>query len=269
MKQKSGKAGKAPGGGASAEKMSFLQHLTELRTRLVRCAAVLAAAFALCSTRAEWLTGQLLRISDGFSFIYISPSELLLCYLKVALVGAVVLAFPVLLLEIWKFLCPGLTRRERAGVTASLFSGLALFITGVLFCYGVMLPVSLKFLAELGTGSEIAAAVSVANYIGFTLTMMVVFGLVFEMPIVMIALTSVGLVNPIKLRRQRKYAILIIFILAAVLTPPDVTTQVLLGLPMIALFEVSSLVSGVIFRRKLKAEEAEQREAEAACAAAA
>ena len=98
--------------------------------------------------------------------------------------------------------------------------------------------------------------------------MMVVFGLVFEMPIVMIALTSVGLVNPIKLRRQRKYAILIIFILAAVLTPPDVTTQVLLGLPMIALFEVSSLVSGVIFRRKLKAEEAEQREAEAACAAA-
>ena len=214
MKQKSGKAGKAPGGGASAEKMSFLRHLTELRTRLVRCAAVLAAAFALCSTRAEWLTGQLLRISDGFSFIYISPSELLLCY-------------------------------------------------------GVMLPVSLKFLADLGTGSEIAAAVSVANYIGFTLTMMVVFGLVFEMPIVMIALTSVGLVNPIKLRRQRKYAILIIFILAAVLTPPDVTTQVLLGLPMIALFEVSSLVSGVIFRRKLKAEEAEQREAEAACAAAA
>ena len=98
--------------------------------------------------------------------------------------------------------------------------------------------------------------------------MMVVFGLVFEMPIVMIALTSVGLVNPIKLRRQRKYAILIIFILAAVLTPPDVTTQVLLGLPMIALFEVSSLVSGVIFRRKLKTEEAEQREAEAACAAA-
>ena len=75
MKQKSGKAGKAPGGGASAEKMSFLRHLTELRTRLVRCAAVLAAAFALCSTRAEWLTGQLLRISDGFSFIYIT-----LCY---------------------------------------------------------------------------------------------------------------------------------------------------------------------------------------------
>ncbi len=269
MKQKSGKAGKAPGGGASEEKMSFLHHLTELRTRLVRCAIVLVAAFALCSTRAQWLTERLLHISEGFNFIYISPSELLLCYLKVALVGAVVIACPVLLMEIWKFLCPGLTRKERTAVTASLLSGLVLFILGVLFCYGVMLPVSLKFLADLGTGSEIAAAVSVANYIGFTLTMMVVFGLVFEMPIVMIALTSVGLINPIQLRKQRKYAILIIFILAAVLTPPDVTTQVLLGLPMVGLFEISSFVSGVIFRRKLKAEQAEEQEAEAACAAAA
>lgn len=267
MKQRSGKTGQTPGGEASEEKMTLLHHLTELRTRLVRCAVVLVAAFAVCSTRAQWLTEQLLHISDGFSFIYISPSELLLCYLKVALVGAIVIACPVLLMEIWKFLCPGLTHKEKAAVTASLCSGLVLFVLGVLFCCGVMLPVSLKFLADLGTGSEIAAAVSVANYIGFTLTMMVVFGLVFEMPIVMIALTAVGMINPMKLRKQRKYVILVIFVLAAVLTPPDVTTQVLLGLPMIALFEISSVVSGVIFRRKLRAEQAEEEQAGDACAA--
>lgn len=268
MKQKTGKAAGGSNVGPSEEKMSFLAHLTELRTRLVRCAAVLVAAFALCSTRAEWLTDRLLSLSQGFQFIYISPSELLMCYLRVALAGALVLAFPVLLMEIWKFLCPGLTKREKAAVMASLTSGLVLFLIGVIFCVCVMLPVCLKFLFDLGTGSTITAAISVDSYINFMLTMMIVFGVVFEMPIIMLALTAVGIVNPNQLRKQRKYAVLVIFILAAILTPPDVTSQVLLGLPMVALFEVSSLVSSIVFRRRLRERQTEEQELEAACAAA-
>jgi len=138
--------------------------------------------------------------------------------------------------------------------------GMALFVLGSFFAYEVVLPFTLKYFAGLnggsiGSGQSIKAMVSIQSYLNFFVNTMVTFGLVFEMPIVIILLTQLGILNPRFLRKNRKYVILGVFIIAAIITPPDVTSQVLIAVPMLVLFEISTWISSVLFRRKLAAAE--------------
>ena len=216
--------------------MSLVSHLEEFRKRLVACIICFFAAVLICLGQAAWLTERLMEKAQGFQFVYIAPTELVLSYVRLALTGGVSLACPVMLYQIWGFIRPGLTRRERQSCFVILTFGMLLFFAG------------------MNAGQTISPMVSIESYISFVSTTLVTFGIVFELPVVVIMFTRIGLLNPAMLRKNRKYVILAVFVLAAFITPPDVTSQILVAFPMLFLFEISLLLSRILFRKRLKRE---------------
>jgi sec-independent protein translocase protein TatC len=235
----------------TTRKMPLVSHLNELRRRLMISIGFFLAAASVCFTKVEYFSNELIALAKGFEFIYVAPAELLMSYIMISVICGMVLSLPVICYQLWKFIRPGLMPKERkAGVLVLIF-GMILFFGGAAFAYVIVLPFTLKFFVALNTQSNITAMVSVQNYLNFVVTILVTFGTVFELPIVIILLTQIGLINPKIMRKQRKYAILVIFILAAIITPPDVTSQILVAVPMIVLFEVSTIVSSILFHKKL------------------
>ena len=159
-----------------------------------------------------------------------------------------------MLYQIWGFIRPGLTRRERQSCFVILTFGMLLFLIGAAFAFEIVLPITLLFFAGMNAGQTISPMVSIESYISFVSTTLVTFGIVFELPVVVIMLTRIGLLNPVMLRKNRKYVILAVFVLAAFITPPDVTSQILVAFPMLFLFEISLLLSRILFRKRLKRE---------------
>ncbi len=238
--------------GAEEGRMSLVSHLAEFRKRLIVCAGTLILAMLACLSQAEWVADQMIKKAQEFQFVYISPTELVLSYLKLAFLGGIVLAFPVILYQLWRFIRPGLRKKERQAGLVILTLGLALFVGGAVFSFQIVMPIALKFLSGLNASQTISPMVSIESYISFMITTMVTFGLVFELPIVTISLTRIGLLDPKLLRKQRKYIVLAIFIVAALITPPDVTSQVLVAFPMMLLFEISLFLSDLLFRKRKK-----------------
>lgn len=245
---------------ASEKRESLVSHLDELRNRLVYCVITFGIAFLICFASSAPLVRNLMGLGSRFSFVYIDPTELMLSYIRIGLVGGVVFAFPMLGYQGYRFMCPGLTSREKKACFGILTAGVFLFVVGALFCYRIVLPISLNFLAGLDPTETIKPTISIANYMSFVLTMLVVFGGIFELPIVTILLTSVGILNPKFLQKNRKFVVLVVFILAALITPPDVTTQILVAFPMLALFEISLVLCRILFRKKLTEEVADLEE---------
>lgn len=241
-------------------RMTLLEHLTELRKRLVVCVVCLLVSFSLCLSRAEWFTDLLLTRGKQFSFVYIAPAELLMSYIRIALAGGVVITIPVIVYHIWKFVKPGLRRVERLGFSLVLTMGLVLFCLGALFAFAIVLPILLGFFARLDTTNTVTAMVSVQEYISYVISTMLTFGVIFETPIVMIALTSIGLVKPRTLKKNFKYAVLVILTVSAIITPPDITSQILVAVPLMVLFYASILLCQLLFRRKLARTGAEEAE---------
>jgi sec-independent protein translocase protein TatC len=235
----------------NAKNTTLLTHLNEMRKRLMVSALCFFAAMSVCLAKAEFITKQLVGKAVGFEFIYVAPAELLIAYIRIAILCGVVIAFPIIGYQTWRFIRPGLTRQERKAVIFILTFGMMLFTLGAIFAYEVVLPFTLAYFSGLNGGENIRAMVSIQSYLNFVLNMMLTFGIVFEMPIVIILLTQLGMINPKLLRKNRKYYILAIFVLAAVITPPDITSQVLIAFPMIVLFEISTIISSVLFRKKL------------------
>ena len=233
-------------------RMSLVSHLEEFRKRLVACIICFFAAVLFCLGQAVWLTERLIEKAEGFQFVYIAPTELVLSYIRLALIGGVSLACPVILYQIWGFIRPGLTRRERQSCFAVLTFGMALFITGAAFAFEIVLPTTLLFFAGMNSGLMISPMVSIESYISFVSTTLVTFGIVFELPVIVILLTRAGILNPEMLRKNRKYVILAVFVLAALITPPDVTSQILVAFPMLFLFEISLFLSRILYRRRLR-----------------
>lgn len=236
-------------------RMTLVSHLEEFRRRLVTCIVCFFGAMVICLGQAAWLTERLMEKAEGFQFVYIAPTELVLSYIRLALIGGAAFACPVILYEIWGFVRPGLTRRERRSCFVILTFGMAQFVIGAVFAFEVVLPVTLLFFAGMNAGQTISPMVSIESYIGFVTTTLVTFGIVFELPVVVIMLTKAGMLNPAVLRKNRKYVILGVFVVAAFITPPDVTSQVLVAFPMLFLFEFSLLLSRVLFRKKHKEKE--------------
>ena len=249
MKKKAEKA--APPSDGS---MSLSGHLKELRNRILVCVVLLVVVFGVCLSIAPQLVTLLTDMGKRFNYVYvyIAPQELFLVYMNLALVGALVVCFPVLAYQVYAFCSPGLTGKERGYISGSLIAGGLCFLMGVAFAYFISLPFMLRFLIQFTfTGEvDVTASISIQQYVSFLLTVFVIFGLVFELPVVSVLLTGLGLVRAEWLVKGRKLMIVVIFVLAAIITPPDIVSQIMVAIPMIALYEISIALSRVVGRKK-------------------
>lgn len=230
--------------------MALSEHLRELRDRILVCLGVFLTAMVLGAGYAPGIVRILLDAGGryGYQFVYISPQELLLEYLAVDLVCALCLGLPVLLYEIWAFLRPGLRKGERRAVVLAMAAGTAFACLGILFAWRILAPFMLRFLISLSEGSGARAAVSVQNYVSFLLTIFLVFAAVFELPVAAVLLTQTGIVRVAWLKKGRKVAIVGIFLVAAIITPPDVVSQIMVAVPLLVLYELSILLCSLAAR---------------------
>lgn len=224
----------------SPEKMSFLEHLDELRRRIIFVAISLAVAFALCFTFStqifEFLMGPMtLALPEGGELIATKVPEIFVLHLKMSFFVAIFVASPAWLTQVWLFISPGLYQNERRFAIPFIFFGTCFFLLGAAFSHYMVFPTAVNFLTTFGS-EEIAIKPTVSEVFGFYSRVILGAGLVFQIPTVVFLLARIGLVTPGFLWRNFKYAVLIIFIVAAVITPPDVVTQTLMAFPMIGLY---------------------------------
>ena len=238
--------------------MSLSGHLRELRNRILVCVILLVVTFGLCLSVAPQIVTLLTDMGKRYNYVYvyIAPQELFLVYMNVALVGAVVVCFPVLAYQVYAFCSPGLSGKERAYISGSLIAGALCFLLGVAFAYFISLPFMLRFLIQFTGEVDVAASISIQQYVSFLLTVFVIFGLVFELPVVSVLLTGLGLVKAEWLVKGRKVMIVVIFVLAAIITPPDIVSQVMVAVPMLLLYEVSIFLSRAVGKMKKTTAEA-------------
>ena len=244
-------------------KMSFTAHLEELRNRLIKCLVAVGAGFVgsyfFKEKFFQVLVYPLLKaMEEKGTLIFTGVPEPFFVYLKVSLVAGVFFSAPVILYETWAFVAPGLYSHERRYVVPFVFFSSGLFLLGTSFGYYVVCPYGFRFL--LGFASDnIQPMLAIKEYFSFSTKLLLAFGFVFELPLFIVFLSKAGIVTPQALSRQRKYAILVIFAVAAILTPPDVATQIMMAGPLIALFEVG-IILAKIFGKKGKLPE--ERKAE-------
>lgn len=236
-------------------KMPFMGHLAELRRRLIISSLAVALGFAICFYYARPIFGVLMRpllmaMPEGErQVIFTSLPEPFFTYLKVGLAGGVLLALPVLFYQIWVFISPGLYRGERRHIIPFVIWSTVLFVVGAVFGYLIVFPLGFRFF--LGFSDEtIKALPSVALYFSLALKLLFGFGLIFELPLILVFLAKIGLVDAPFLARQRKFAVLLIFVVGAVLTPPDVISQLLMAAPLLILYEISIILVRMVHRKK-------------------
>jgi sec-independent protein translocase protein TatC len=262
--------------------MSFLDHLEALRWHLVRPAiAIVSIAIvlflfkeflfdgvllapknpdfptyrALCWVAHRFSLGDNLCITQiNFNLISTDLSAQFATHMWVAFIGGLVLGFPYLVYELWKFVRPALHSNERKYARGIVFFTSLLFTTGVLFGYYIITPMSVNFLGSYQVSAEVKNMISLASYISTVTTMTLLTGIVFELPIAVYFLTQIGIFNPAFMRKYRRHAIVIILIVAAIITPTsDATTLTLVSVPLWLLYEMSIFVSGYVIKRKAKA----------------
>ena len=240
------------------DKLPFTAHLEELRKRLIVCFVAVGVGFAASYGFKEILFGILVQplrqvMNPGDTLIYTGLPEAFFTYLKVSLLSGIMLAAPVILYQFWMFVAPGLYRKERRILLPIVFLSSLFFIGGSLFGYFIVFPWGFKFFLGFAT-ETIRPLPSMKEYLGFSAKLLLAFGLVFELPLVITFLARLGLVSVSFLKKNRKYAVLLFFAGAAMLTPPDVVTQVMMALPLMLLYEISILGARIFGRAKPPAE---------------
>ncbi|MGI6427029.1 MAG: twin-arginine translocase subunit TatC [Natronincolaceae bacterium] len=236
-------------GSEDGPKLTLTEHLGELRKRLIiSFMAIIICAFAAYRYM-DKIIDIITRPAGELEFIYLSPPELFMAYIKISLVLGLIISSPIVLLQIWGFVKPGLKKKEKKYVVFALSMGTIFLLMGVVFAYYIIVPMTIKFFIGV-TVDRITPSFSFANYVGFVSSLLLSFGLVFELPLLIILLTQLGLVAPKTLRKYRKFIILLIFIVSAILTPPDVVSQIFMVIPMVLLYEFSIMVSSIIYRKK-------------------
>ena len=243
------------------EKMPFMSHLEELRGRLVTCFVAIgvgfAAAYGFKEKLFELLTRPLIQVmGENDTLIFTGLPEAFFTYLKVAFLAGVGVAAPVLLYQFWMFVAPGLYRREKTLLLPVVVLSTFFFLGGALFGYFVVFPYGFKFFLGF-SGEKIQALPSMREYLAFATKLLLAFGVVFEMPLVITAMSRMGLVSVEFLKKNRKFALLLFFVGAAIITPPDVVTQVMMAFPLMLLYEISIVGARIFARKPLDAEDEE------------
>ena len=243
--------------------MGLMDHLSELRGRLVRCCLAVMVGFMACWVVVDpifdALVDPLLKVlPDGSHAIYTTLPEGFFTRMHIAFVAGVFVSSPVIFYQIWSFIAPGLYEEEKRHILPVAFMSAFFFISGGAFCYFVVFPQAFAFFVSYATDS-IVAMPKVSDYLSFVLKLILAFGLVFEMPLFAFFLARMGIITAELMRRVRRYAILGIFIVAAILSPPDVVSQLLMAAPMLVLYEVSIYVAAA-FGKKPAAKDDESEE---------
>ena len=264
--------------GKKGEKeMSFLEHLEELRWHIIRSilaiVILMIVAFVfkniifdniiLAPKSPDFITARLLcRLGEylnttalcintqQMNLINIKMSGQLTTHITVSLVAGLILAFPVILWEFWQFFKPALKVNEARYARGAVFSASMLFFLGVAFGYFMLAPLSIHFLSSYEISPDVVNQINIRSYIGTLTSICLATGLVFELPIIAFFLTKIGLITPDFMRKYRKHAIVVIFILAAIITPPDIFSQTLVSIPLLILYEVSIFISARVMRQK-------------------
>lgn len=237
------------------ESMTLLEHLDELRKRLTIIVVVNFLAMIVLFGETDHIMSYLLNVNPGLELVYISPSELLAVYIKIAFVIALVVCSPVTIYQIWAFVEKGLYKNEKRYVAITLVFGVLLFVLGVLFCYFLVLPTTLQFFIRIAI-EEVNSMISIDSYVSFVNVMLLCFGIVFELPVVVFLLTKLGILKPVFLKKNRGVIIVVIFIVAAFITPPDVISQIMLGVPLTLLMEISIWICTVVDKLNRKKKKA-------------
>ena len=246
------------------DKVPFTAHLEELRNRLIVSFIAVGIGFFLCygfkERLFEILTAPVISVmGEGEKLIFTSLPEAFFTYLKVSLLSGIMVSSPVVIYEFWMFVAPGLYKKERRMLFPIILLSTFFFTGGALFGYFVVFPYGFKFL--LGFASDtIRPMLTMKDYLSFSAKLLLAFGLIFELPLVITSMARLGLVTVDFLKKNRKYAILIFFVGAAILTPPDVVTQIMMAFPLMALYEIS-IIGAKIFGKKASKDEAPTEEA--------
>lgn len=259
---------------AETKMMTFMDHLGELRKKIMVSLIALCVAFVISFNYSEQILKSLmfpLRYTLDFSvkkmymyfvyqdklhttkLVFLAPTEAFWMNMKIALVAALILVLPVLFQQLWSFVSPGLHAKEKKYVFPFVIIATGLFLTGAAFCFFIVLPFAMGFLLTYKIGDFMMPMLSVGQYVDFCLKFILAFGAVFELPVIIIFFTKMGFVTPQTLAKHRKYAILLAFVVAAILTPtPDIFNQILMAVPMIVLYEVGILMSRIFVRREVQ-----------------
>jgi sec-independent protein translocase protein TatC len=236
------------------EKQPFFSHLKELRDRLLVCIVAVAIAFIFTYYFKERLFDFLMQpflkvMPAQSSFIFTGITEAFLTYFKISVVAALFVAAPVILYEFWMFVAPGLYEKEKKYVYPFIFFGSLCFICGALFCYFVVMPNMYRFFVSYAR-EFVTPMPDLKNYMGLTLKLLIIFGFIFELPLVAFYLARAGIIKAKMLAKKRRYAILAVFIISAAITPPDVVSMILVALPLWGLFELGILIAKVFGKKE-------------------
>ncbi|REE81943.1 sec-independent protein translocase protein TatC [Lutibacter oceani] len=265
---------------AKVEKeMSFLDHVEELRWHLVRSSIAIfffgIIAFLMkdfifnkilfAPKNADFLTYRVFcKVSqffgtDGlciddipFTFQSLAMAEQFSVHIWTSITVGFIIAFPFIIWEVWKFISPGLYEKERKGARSFIIISSILFFIGVLFGYYIVTPLSVNFLGNYSVSDLVERNIKIGSYISLVRSSLLASGFIFELPIIMFFLTKMGLITPDFLKKYRKHALVIVLVLAAVITPPDIISQIIVAIPILILYEVSIYISKIVIKRELK-----------------
>ncbi len=249
-----------------ADKAPFTEHLEELRSRLIVCFVAVGIGFVVSYFFKEKLFELLMKpltdvMGEGEQLIFTNLPEAFFVYLKTAFLAGVMLAAPVILYEFWKFVAPGLYKKERKLLLPVVLLCSFFFIGGALFGYFIVFPYGFKFF--LGFATEyIRPLPSMKEYFSLASKLLIAFGVVFELPLIVTLLSRLGFVSVGFLKKNRKYALLLFFAGSAMLTPPDIITQIMMAFPLMLLYEIS-IIGARIFARKNPYEQEQSEESSA------
>ena len=242
---------------------SFVDHLTELRSRLVKSIILLFIFFIICYFFAENIYAFLVEPyanavkddKENRRLIFTALHETFITYLKVAFFAAFFVSSPIILTQIWKFIAPGLYKNEKSALLPYLIATPTLFLLGGMLVYYLVMPLAIKFFLTFESSAQVSGLpiqleAKVNEYLSLIMRLIFAFGLSFQLPVLLSLLARVGFIDSEYLKKRRKYVIVIIFAVAAVLTPPDPITQIGLGIPLLILYELSILSVKIMERKK-------------------
>ncbi|MCD4664873.1 MAG: twin-arginine translocase subunit TatC [Bacteroidales bacterium] len=229
--------------------MPFLDHLEELRQRLLRS----ILSIVLFSVGSYFISKQIMQLllrpyPHDKKLIFLAPTEGFIVHIKVAVFAGIILSLPVIFYQLWHFISPGLYKKEQRYIPMIVLFSVFFFLTGAFFCYFIIIPFGLNFLLSFNT-EQLEASIQIKEYLKFVTLLIMVFGAIFELPLLSYFLTKMGILTPEFMRKNRRYGIVLIFVCAAILTPPDIVTQLFLAGPLILLYEISIWVSKSVYHK--------------------